>query len=319
MGRILLDYKGPIPLYHQIAEVIRFRIAKGLLKKGDPLPALKAAAQDWGVNFHTVRRAYRELEDQGLVETRIPFGTLVLGIPHEVAAGGPHLDEITNWIRRSVAETAHRFNADPGELLPIYTQAVRDLAERRAPSVYVVECSEPQSVYMAQQVMERWHVEALPWPISRDVPASEFPILSTYFHFNDIRRRWPRAAGRMHFLPVVIVEDFLKKIDAAVQKYPKMRRIIVCEREETMLQNIAIDVASLVTSAKYHVEPQLVTGDISDWFDKKDGHTLALLSPRLWGELPKGYRERHDLVGVRYLFESQALEFLGQKFGWRKR
>jgi hypothetical protein len=85
-----------------------------------------------------------------------------------------------------------------------------------------------------------------------------------------------------------------------------------------MLQNIMIDIAPLRPDARRPVESMLVKGNIPDWLDKKAGNVMALLSPRLWDELPKTYRERPDVVGVRYRFDSQALEFLGQKFGWQK-
>jgi len=38
----------------------------------------------------------------------------------------------------------------------------------------------------------------------------------------------------------------------------------------------------------------------------------------MWGELPKKYQERSDVIHVRYRFDSQALEYLGEKFGWEE-
>jgi regulatory GntR family protein len=74
-----LDPASPVPLYHQLAEALRYRIATGALAPGTALPPLRAAARQWGVNLHTVRHAYAALASLGLVRTRAPHGTLVLG------------------------------------------------------------------------------------------------------------------------------------------------------------------------------------------------------------------------------------------------
>jgi GntR family transcriptional regulator len=67
---------GP-PIYDQIADQIRFRIVAGQLKAGDELPTIRGLAQSLRVNPNTVARAYRELEQQGLVEKRRTTGTFV--------------------------------------------------------------------------------------------------------------------------------------------------------------------------------------------------------------------------------------------------
>ncbi len=67
---------GP-PIYDQIADQIRFRIVAGQLKSGAELPTIRGLAQSLRVNPNTVARAYRELEQQGLVEKRRTTGTFV--------------------------------------------------------------------------------------------------------------------------------------------------------------------------------------------------------------------------------------------------
>lgn len=318
MIEMKLDYKGPIPLYHQIAEAIRFRIASGLIRGGVLLPPLKTAAKSWSVNIHTVRRAYQELEKLGLVETKIPRGTAVLADSTVDSSGASRRGELPALLRHFITETAQRFNMEPAELARILSRETAGFHKTQKLVVYVTECSETQSADLAQQIMEQWDVKAAPWSVSRKSPPSESAIISTYFHFNDIRRRWPQATNRMHFLPVGIVDDFWKKINATIHGHPKIKKIVVCEREETMLQNVAIDVTSLITDIEFPIERVLIKGNMFTWLDGKAGHTLALLSPRLWGELPKKYQERPDIIHIRYRFNSQALEFLGNKFGWRK-
>ena len=85
--RVPVNADSPVPLYHQIAEGIRYRIATGALPTDTQLPTLREASRLWGVNLHTVRHAYKELADQGFVATKGPAGTRVLPAPSPSPVG----------------------------------------------------------------------------------------------------------------------------------------------------------------------------------------------------------------------------------------
>ena len=52
-------------------------ILEGLLNEGDPLPSVRSVAAEYRVNPLTVLKAYQELVDEGLVETRRGLGMFV--------------------------------------------------------------------------------------------------------------------------------------------------------------------------------------------------------------------------------------------------
>lgn len=74
-------------LVDQIARGIRVLLASGSLKPNDELPTVRQLAGDLGVNLNTVSRAYRELEDAGLVSTVRGRGTVVAS-NQELLRGG---------------------------------------------------------------------------------------------------------------------------------------------------------------------------------------------------------------------------------------
>lgn len=76
-----LDPSLPMHLYAQIRELVRREIAVGTCRVGAPLPPIRLLASVTGVHFHTVRRAYLDLEAEGLVRLRRRVGTLVLERP----------------------------------------------------------------------------------------------------------------------------------------------------------------------------------------------------------------------------------------------
>jgi GntR family transcriptional regulator len=65
------------PVYVQIVEQISESIAKGQLASGDKLPAVRKLASELVINPNTVARAYTQLEQAGLVTTKIGSGTFV--------------------------------------------------------------------------------------------------------------------------------------------------------------------------------------------------------------------------------------------------
>ncbi len=74
---IHLDNKGISPLYQQLSEQIKVFIVKGLLKENEKLPPIRKLAQKLGVNNVTVVNAYRRLEQEGLLYSKIGSGTFV--------------------------------------------------------------------------------------------------------------------------------------------------------------------------------------------------------------------------------------------------
>lgn len=65
------------PVYMQIADIVRRRIACGVYLKGSQLPPVRELALEAAVNPNTVQRAFLSLEGDGLIETRGTSGRFV--------------------------------------------------------------------------------------------------------------------------------------------------------------------------------------------------------------------------------------------------
>lgn len=78
---VQIDFRSDIPITNQIVEQIQSQIAGGLLKPGDQLPTVRALALELRVNFNTVARAYRILDEAGIISTQQGRGTFILQQP----------------------------------------------------------------------------------------------------------------------------------------------------------------------------------------------------------------------------------------------
>lgn len=78
---INLDFRSGVPIYIQIVEQVKQQVVSNLLKPGDQLPTVRALALDLRVNFNTVARAYRILDEAGIISTQQGRGTYILDVP----------------------------------------------------------------------------------------------------------------------------------------------------------------------------------------------------------------------------------------------
>lgn len=76
-----LDFRSGVPIYEQIVAHVRQQIESGTLQPGDQLPTVRQLALELRVNFNTVARAYRLLDEAGLISTQQGRGTYILEQP----------------------------------------------------------------------------------------------------------------------------------------------------------------------------------------------------------------------------------------------
>lgn len=75
--RVVVSNSSPEPIYEQIARQIRQQIIASELEEGDPLPSIRVLAKELQVSVITTKRAYEELERQGLIDSVGGKGTFV--------------------------------------------------------------------------------------------------------------------------------------------------------------------------------------------------------------------------------------------------
>ncbi len=110
------EWNDSQPIYRQLRDRVVAMILDGLLNEGDPLPSVRNVAAEYRVNPLTVLKAYQELVDGQLVETRRGLGMFVnAGARNRLLKGEREKFLAEEWPR--VAATIERLGITPKELL----------------------------------------------------------------------------------------------------------------------------------------------------------------------------------------------------------
>lgn len=99
-----VDLASEVPIYQQLRDQIVEAIAEGVLTEGSPLPPTRTLAADFGINFHTVNKAYDLLRQQGLIRLNRKTGAVVT----PTVADPPFPAEWTARARTLLAEAIAR-------------------------------------------------------------------------------------------------------------------------------------------------------------------------------------------------------------------
>lgn len=121
---VSVDPSSPVPPFAQIRTAIRQLVVTGIMPVGTRLPTVRQLASDLGLAPGTVVRAFRELEAEGIIESRRRLGTHIKGLPSP-----PNAAERRRRIREAAASYAAlvaEFSVDS----EIAVELVREAIER---------------------------------------------------------------------------------------------------------------------------------------------------------------------------------------------
>ncbi len=130
--QINIDFRSGQPIYTQIIEQVRQMVANGQLQIGDQLPTVRQLATELRVNFNTVARAYRILDEAGLISTQQGRGTYVWEKPSEEILDRLKDEELAAITNRYLAEAA-RLGCHPDEISETITNNLSRWKEQGFP------------------------------------------------------------------------------------------------------------------------------------------------------------------------------------------
>jgi GntR family transcriptional regulator len=119
-----LDSRSGVPTYMQLVQQVENAIRLGYLQRGDQLPRIKDVVASLSINPNTVLKAYRDLEQKGLIGARPGLGTFVEAAPETVGLSeltALRRNLVTGWLREAAAT-----GLDEDGIVALFTSALGD-------------------------------------------------------------------------------------------------------------------------------------------------------------------------------------------------
>ena len=225
MIRWYLDKESKIPLYLQLKDQIKYHISTGGLQDGQQLPAVNALAGELGINFETVRKAYKEMEKEGLISMQRAKGTLVT--LHQGQAGAVKGTAASEYAAPSnfadLIGRLLRHGQSHAEIRREFDSALESaVAERDEQFILFTECNSLQVQEISAQLKELLEIHVVPSLLTdlertladlEGKPSRLRAIVTTGFHLNDVRAALGTRTVDVQVLVTNMSPDTRRRID----------------------------------------------------------------------------------------------------------
>ncbi len=118
-----IDFRSDQPIYLQVVEQIQQLILQGDLQPGDQLPTVRQLATDLRVNFNTIARAYRFLDEAGLISTQQGRGTYIWERPSDEKVGKMRQQNLHELVQKHTQEL-ERLGYSAEELIAVFSSQI---------------------------------------------------------------------------------------------------------------------------------------------------------------------------------------------------
>ncbi len=226
MTKWYLDKGSKVPLYLQLKDQIKYHISTGGLQQNEQLPAVNKLAKELAINFETVRKAYKELEKEGLISMQRAKGTLVTldnSAPPFIPSNARSPEQSPErWVYNAVSALLAK-GTPPEEIRSAVSRSMDEaFAARKERFVIFTECNSLQVHDIAIQLktfldedVRPVLLEDLEKEISRLGPEEKrlLAIVTTGFHLNDVRAALGGRPIDVHILITNMSPESRRKIE----------------------------------------------------------------------------------------------------------
>jgi len=276
-----IDKNNKVPLYLQLKDLIKYYISTGAIQADHQLPALNALAKDLGINFETVRKAYKELEKEGLLSMKRGHGTHVIlhNVPQGAAKTSLSAEDGLLGMAKSTFRRYLQQGTSLAEAKRIIGQALAEVSvERSEQEIIFTECNTLQIKEISELLrsyLDRPIKPVLIKDLKKEMQkvsadaGRPLDIITTGFHIDEVRTTARNTAVSIHVLITQMSSETRRKLDAFGKK---ARLGFICRDEESILfykdvlkaelDNPKLELTCAISSEKSKVKAMFKSVDI---------------------------------------------------------
>lgn len=115
---VAINTGSPEPIYRQLVEQVKRRVAAGQIRAGDEIPSVRELAQALAVNPMTISKAYSMLEAEGVLERRRGLSMVVAGQHRRAQPAASRIELLRPTLERA-AQEARQLQLPRAEVLAL--------------------------------------------------------------------------------------------------------------------------------------------------------------------------------------------------------
>jgi len=123
--QISIDNASNRPVYQQIIDQIKRDIAMGRLIKDEKLPTVRQLAAQLAINPNTIAKAYRQLESEGIINTKPGSGAFIANLDSNLSRA-VRKKLLSDELERIAVEAFH-MQIDRQTLQELFNNAIEKL------------------------------------------------------------------------------------------------------------------------------------------------------------------------------------------------
>jgi len=221
-----IDKSNKVPLYLQLKDLIKYYISTGAIQEGQQLPGVNALAKELGINFETVRKAYKEIEKEGLVTMQRGRGTIVTLHRASVLKVSPDISpelEPVDAMKGLIKKLLHD-GMDSSEIKKVIDKAFERISkERSLQTVVFTECSLHQVKEISTLLKNYLNLNVKPVLLKNlrsevqkviEGEGELAGIITTGFHFHEVRDILSDTPVNIHVLITQMSPEAKQKLDS---------------------------------------------------------------------------------------------------------
>ena len=273
-----IDKNNKMPLYLQLKELVRYYVATGAIGQDRHLPSVMELAKDLSINFETVRKAYKELEKEGLIVMRRGQGTFAV---HTRKLQGP--DSLVARTKAFIGELLES-GMDLDTARSLVNRAFHEVSTQ--PLLWFTECNSPQVEELSLFLSERLGcsvkgvlLENLIAEVDRVQRLGRIStVITTGFHVKEVRKMMEHTTVDVDFVVTNMSPETRRRLDS----FDKSARFgFVCRDAESIpfYRDLVASEFSLRSEVCCRTIDEI--GDLLSWLD------VVLCSPPVYPDVKR--------------------------------
>jgi len=221
-----IDKSNKVPLYLQLKDLVKYYISTGTIQDGQQLPGVNALARELGINFETVRKAYKEIEREGLISMQRGKGTVVTlhgaSVP-KVSPGISPAVEPADAVKSVIKKLLHDGMDSAGIKKAIDKAFQRISKERSLQTVVFTECNLHQVKEISKLLKNYLNLNVKPVllknlrnEVQKVIEGEEelAGVITTGFHFHEVRNILSDKPVNIHVLITQMSPETKQELDS---------------------------------------------------------------------------------------------------------